>query len=373
MNFTGNLYSLRAGRSQVVKGFTIVELLVAVGITALLVASMLIVTINVINVWGRTSGSLAAGNQARLILDQITQDLQAAVFQRDNNVWLAASIQGAQTTAAGDSAYSKADWTGGTNLKPNTIDVDHEYDLASCKFGQAGVWLRFFTIPSDENDELTDVSAPRAIAYQIIRVGLGTAPNIQYTYQLFRSEVSPMDSSVAGRSTFEIGYDLFTADVNGYNAQDDGWSLVNPQTLGNPKKRKSNAGNIRMPNAQQLLANDIVDFGIRFYEPDSSTPPNLIEIFPVDRRVGSAATRGLLAVTMDTSKNQPTYGYTPGNRSYGYPTVAEVMVRILTAEGARLLQAYEENHLQTTDDWWGIVEKNSQVYTRRIEIKATAL
>ena len=41
--------------------------------------------------WDRSAGRLRVAAEARLGLDQIEQDLQAAIFRADGNVWLAAS------------------------------------------------------------------------------------------------------------------------------------------------------------------------------------------------------------------------------------------------------------------------------------------
>ncbi|MFH1499645.1 MAG: hypothetical protein ABII82_17685 [Verrucomicrobiota bacterium] len=48
------------------------------------------------------------------------------------------------------------------------------------------------------------------------------------------------------------------------------------------------------------------------------------------------------------------------------------MIRVLTPEGIRLLEAKEAGE-PVPGTWWEIVEQNSQVYTRRIDIKSTAL
>lgn len=53
------------------------------------------------------------------------------------------------------------------------------------------------------------------------------------------------------------------------------------------------------------------------------------------------------------------------------------MIRILTEEGASLLEAIESDRIplrppQYGSDagwWWGVVEAHSRVFTRRIEIK----
>src|SRR5690606_23550639 len=147
------------------KGFTIIELLVAVGVTALLVTLMINIVTTVLTNWNRTSGTLSSGNQARMILDQISQDLQGAILKTDGNVWIAASIQ----AGGGAAGMSKEAWFAG---KPSTVSINPtSLDIEECSFGQAGVWLRFFPTPSDINQagDLTTISAPRAVSYQMIR------------------------------------------------------------------------------------------------------------------------------------------------------------------------------------------------------------
>jgi hypothetical protein len=59
---------------------------------------------------------------------------------------------------------------------------------------------------------------------------------------------------------------------------------------------------------------------------------------------------------------------------YAFPDVIDVMIRVLTAEGASALAAYEEGLIpppegtNESDYWWQLVEDNSEVYVRRIRI-----
>ncbi len=351
------------------KGFTVIELLVAVGVTALLVALMINIVTTVLTNWNRTSGTLSSGNQARLILDQISQDLQGAILKTDGNVWLAASIQ-ADVGTSGQSGTLDENWTGGKSATDSleVFTAVAEQNLEDYRFGQAGVWLRLFSIPSGDptgTDVTASISAPRAISYQIVRrrVG-GSGSDAQYAYQLFRAEVAPHSDNLtkAAASTFTVGYNLYTTTSPGYMEADS-----DPTHSGY-------AGNIRSPNPDQVIASGVVDFGVRFYVDNSSGVPT--EVFPVDRLNGGGA-KAAFAATSDTNKSQPAVGATPaiaaGNTSYGFPTVAEVMIRVLTPEGIRLLEAHE-NGVTNLGDWWDdIVIPNSQVYTRRIDIKSTAL
>ena len=55
-----------------------------------------------------------------------------------------------------------------------------------------------------------------------------------------------------------------------------------------------------------------------------------------------------------------------------FPDLAEVMLRVLTDEGARLIAAYETGRLQPpagvtpADYWWTLAEAHSEVFTRQI-------
>ncbi|CAM2776927.1 PulJ/GspJ family protein [Rariglobus hedericola] len=293
-------------------GFTLIELLVAIGVTALLVSLMLGIVTNITSGWNRSSGSLESGNQARLVLDQMAGDLQAAVIKRDTNAWLAATVQ---TTGPG--------WTaGGTNTFSIPSGVPPK--LEDYRFGPYGVWLRFISTVPGSNADLANLSAPRAISYQIIRlpVVLGSS---EVRYQMFRAEVAP-------DVTFRVGYNLLDAK---YNTTDDGGSLSVRLPAGSSVTRAN------------VIANNVVDFGVRIYEGTTLK-------FPL------SSTDAYLATT-DTTKGS----------NIGFPDSIEVFVRILSSEGAQQLALFEAGTI--TGNWWDIVLANSRVYTRRVEIKSKSL
>jgi type II secretory pathway pseudopilin PulG len=350
-------------------GFTIIELLVSVGITALLVTLMLTIVTNVLNGWNRSSGSLVSGNQARVVLDQLSQDLQSAVMRRDTNVWFAATVIPDSFTGAG------SDWSGSL-VKPtgassstsslyltgmdasgahDTVTSTYTPDLTTYRFGQSGMWLRFFTTPPDTNSstDITTTSAPRAVAYQIIRKTVGASK----VYQFFRAEARPA-ATTGSNSTFNAGYNLFMTPVSGigYNTKDAA------PVSGATDTAVGNVGNICYPRPSQLIANNVVDFGVRIWGRDSSN--NLVLVFPTT----ATGKYAFAATTSSTAVSPESGAYTPTQTIYGFPEVVEVFVRILTDEGARQIAALEAGNI--TGDWWQIANANSQVYTRRIEIKS---
>jgi prepilin-type N-terminal cleavage/methylation domain-containing protein len=315
-------------------GFTIIELLVAVAVTALMVSLMLIIVVNVLNGWNKSSGTLSSGNQARTVMDLITSDLQSAILRRDNNVWLVATVQ----------ASAPSEWTGGskpTGTATSATDSTGSLyipvfptpltnpltSIEDYRFGKGGMWLRFFSTVPDSNTpgDLTKLSAPRAVSYKIVRQNV-TSSGSESRYMLYRSELDP-------QVTFTTGYNLFG---NAYYS-----------------------GVIKTPVQSSLVANNVVDFGVRFLKPDASN--KLVPIFPNSSDVSFAA-------TSDLTKQGSGVDSTPKR---DFPTAADVFVRVLTDEGATKISNFETT--PTTETWWDIVLANSRVYSRRIEIKSNGL
>jgi len=378
---------IQSRRKGISSAFTVIEILVAIAITAVISTMMVTILSNVLNTWNRSSAMLAGGNQARVILDQLALDLESAYLRRSTDVVFAATIPKNQT-GAGDSGAAGTSWTAGTDVKPGDSAAPNgslllnpnDRDFSTYRFGQAGVWLRFFTIPPDSNEpsstetlatNLNDVPAPRAVAYQITRRKVGSV-NAPYTYQLFRSEVRPFGTGgTEARSSFAQGYDLFGA---GYNDPSSGGSAL------------GDAGCIRQPRGEFVIGNGVIDFGVRVLVRDTDDFDNddnraeLVEAFPVDRRVNNTATRFVFASTTDKTKTHPAAALASGNftsaqTSYGYPAVVEIMVRILTPEGVEIMQSYEEDPNRyggsSAGKWWELAEANSRVFTRRVEIRSS--
>jgi Tfp pilus assembly protein PilW len=283
----------------------LVELLVAMSVTTVLIALMISVTTNVLNIWSRETGRLAIENQAAMIMDLVGEDLRGAMMKRDGRVWLAATIQNTQTNAgdaggvgnSGPNNPSLTLWTASNgamikpgNTTPNTTasslflpaytapataaqaaSPTYSPDLTTYRFGQAGVWLRLFTSVAGANaTDVSQASAPRAVGYQILRLKF-TATGTSYHYGLFRSAARPFAATDAGgvqdQSTFDSGYDFFytlttsSPNTNHTNIPTNYNSAV---ALSGTAAQEA-AGNIRRPNLQQLLGTNVIDFGVRFW------------------------------------------------------------------------------------------------------------
>lgn len=340
-----------------IRGFTLVELLVASAITLVLAGIMVAVLAQMTKTWARASGGLIARQQAEQALDLLARDLQSAVLRRDGRVWLAATVQPDQS-GAGDIGGTLASWSSPVRkpgaANPGTVNSSLDLEPVSggiedCRFGTAGVWLRFVTEVPDRNSGIADASAPRAVAYQIVRRAVSSTAGAAARYALFRSEVrSFADGSPAReRSTTVVGYDLFAAP---YNSAAGGGSI-------------GDAGTMRRPRRDLLLANEVIDFGVRFYRTSGRTGGARQLLFP-----NGNTNRGFAATT-DVSA-LPTNPVLPaGAMTYGFPTEAELFVRVLTEEGARQIEALEAGRL-VGPRWWEVAAAHSFVLTRRVLLEA---
>lgn len=328
------------------RAFTLLEVLVAVGITTVLVGFIIVIVNNVSGFWARTSGRLSAEAQGRYVVEQLTQDLQSALFRDDGNVWLAATIP-ANTSNSG--LWSNT-LTTGTAIKPanaaGSLQGIATDNLVDARFGTAGVWLRFFTTKRGANNtgSIATTSAPVAVAYQIIRRATSgnEARSQDRRYLLHRSEARPTTVSSTAPGTLESGFNITS-------------SAYAPSS--NTVRQVNDPAEIRYPTINSVIAENVIDLGVRFYVRDASKVGGLRLVFPAN----NSAT--------DYQAKVPSYA-----TGVAFPDVIDVMVRVLTDEGANKIAGYEaapQRILAPGDRtaqqyWWDLALGNSQVFTRRI-------
>jgi hypothetical protein len=88
----------------------------------------------------------------------------------------------------------------------------------------------------------------------------------------------------------------------------------------------------------------------------------LLVLFPTGN-----GNRGFAATT-DTGARPTNPSISTSEMSYGFPTAAELFVRVLTEEGVRQVGALEQGQL-TGRPWWEIARTHSVVLTRRIALE----
>lgn len=310
-------------------GFTLLELLVATSISLVLAGLLLAIVNHTLGLWQRQRGVVDTSAQARLVLDYLERDLQGALHRDDGGRWLAVDIL---DTPAAPGSHA---WLVTPTMKPGgapglRVLGDPGEGVATARFGLSGCWLRFVACPSEAADAW---AVPTVVSYQIARrpvSGAVSADNpAEVRYRLYRTAVTP-------QATFANGYDLRAS--------------VYATSSGRPAADRSPTA-VTAPAKLEALADNVVDFGVWFYARNAD---------------------GSLRRTFPQSAAMLTH---TAPRDDAFPVVADVMVRILTERGATELAAMEQGRLarppeHATDGawWWAVVERHSQVFTRRIQI-----
>ena len=335
-------------------GFTVLELLVALSVTAVLAGLLLTISVQILNTQRQSALELETNQIAQFVLDRIQEDLQCALFRNDGNAWMEISIRHPLNPDWQDPEnpnLAKPDMVRNLwakeSIPSSTIEGGK---LEDARFGKTSTWLRFFTQAPDFDIDSNNSGGARAIGYQIIRHGITSSPSSSQRYHLFRSDVSE-------KNTFVRGYNLTDYSENPH--QDE-----NANTL-----RLSSR--IRLPiisDPTQVtafsLATNIVDFGVRAYAMDFNNSYGsavLTQLFPTTETDAEHSFR---------SKRSPK----PIDEEGRFPDCVDVMIRVLSSEGAKILERYEKglvkktNDLSNEDYWWELVEKHSEVFIRRIKI-----
>ena len=367
-----------------IKGFTVLELIVAVAVTAVLTGMLLLISTQVLETQSRTNAELERNQVAHFVLDQIQEDLQCALYRNDGNVWMALSllnesgnsgswIEASKTSFAKSPLNSlriiDSDWPTGA-LQDSEIDSLGQGPFHKSRFGVAGTWLRFFTQSPELDPQANGNGSARAVAYQIIRYGITSSTTSRKRYHLFRSDVS-------AKNTFEAGYNLHPDNESGYgiNASNLSMDLNFPNTPRVPSTIINPIIDVGTdyPPASFSLATNIIDFGIRAYhlEKNSFGTGNLVQLFPP---IKLDSPGNLLSEEFFATSHKP-YQEIADPTFYQFPDVVDVMVRVLSEEGARILENYENGSFPNTEevDWWSIAEEHSKVYFRRIKIYGSGI
>ena len=364
-------------------GFTVLELMVAVAVTALLATALLSISSRVLETQRLASEALETNQVAQFVFDQIQEDLQCAIYQNDGNTWMAINILDTKENSkswefADDEDPDKgkplddslrlvmAHWPEDEILPENEYDVFKQAPFEKSRFGVAGTWLRFFTQAPELEQNSTNTSAPRAVAYQIIRHSITGSQTSSKRFQLFRSDVT-------AKNTFEAGYNLHTdntkypdiqyySDYSGSLDSNDPKTPRIPSTIQNPIVLNPDYS----PTSFSLAAN-IIDFGVRAYvlERNSFGTGKLIQVFPT---FNNGQPNELLVTSLIKDHKL-------GSLYHAFPDVIDLFVRVLTNKGARLLENFEKGIFQSNDkeNWWTIAEENSEVYVRRVKIYGKGL
>jgi type II secretory pathway pseudopilin PulG len=299
-------------RSRKSAAFTVIELLVAVAITVVLAGLLIAVTRSALNLWQNTQDSSTANVQAKVALDFLVRDLQAAIYREAGESTLAIDIVGIGNLSAHE---WRQDYLGAN--KPDTVsiltpstDATGRY-LESSRFGRGGVWLRFLT-----TNQRTGGGAPAMVGYQISR--------------------RPISGPTAATNPPAVRYTLSRMFLDGDDTFAGGYVAANHDSA------------LTSPGTDDALCDNVVDFGVWCYR--RNTDGTLDTIYP-----SGAQDRDFRGA---------------GNQ---FPDVVDVMLRVLTDSGATELEQMEAGLVQRptlyatdADWWWAVVEAQSRIYSARV-------
>lgn len=342
---------------------SLVELLLALTLTAVLGVGAVTWVVHGLGHFAEVTDRLATARSAEAIFLQVQRDLSGIVIPPGNGVGFAATLQSAVQSQRGDAAVIDAEWSAGSKPTEGSLQL-RSNSASGLRFGQAGVWWRFFTQIPDTGDGLSNLSAPRAVSYQIVRRRLiasasaagGTGAPVSYL--LYRGAARPAGPLWTDtNSCFAVGYDLLTP------------AYVEPDAA-----RIDNVGNVRSPRRfEQLLANNVVDFGVRVWVVDPVRGE--VMVFPASDVEGFLGRRWPAqdGRSQDAESLEGRVGERGRRWIEGRPVRVDVVVRLLTPTGARRLRSLEDRPGGLdARAWWAMVERESRVFVRAFRLPEEA-
>lgn len=287
--------------------FTVVEILIASAIMAVLVAVILGITSSVLTAWNNASNSLSRNFESRVSLDLIVQDLEAALFRSDGSIWMVSQAQPVTNDAIGNGTFE---------------------------------YLKFFTVAPDRPEGPGDVSA---VAYFVAnRNPFGSSTGSGTTLNLYRVVLD-------GKTTFEdvLGnLDSPATDALLVPSNDAGFSAA-------------------------FLANNVIEFRVEFTlqtKTTNSTGGKVVEQY-LTRTINSGFFSPL-GVPDNKTPSPPPGGIVEFPSEYNgqkiqKPLYADVYIRIIDDEGLRILEADAAPPSGTTefDDF---IRSHSELFSRRV-------
>lgn len=315
-------------------GFTLIEVMLATTLAVAMVLMLANATVSTAEHSRRMEDDIDRSARTRLVMDLLVNDLQSAILRRDANTWLAVDVL-ADTKNSGDwqSAPGQKPERESLVLEPRPRDQQRGGDGKKIfpedyHFGVGGMWLRFITTAQDRDiyaDEKLVPGDVNAVAYQLIRRRLPGVADVSDPenagYQLFRS-------IVRADRTFDSGYK-----VDAYKGT----------------SQPGTPGEMKSPSLDSVVCDQVIDFGVIIHQRNENGV--LVQGFP--HRDPS------LEPLQDPLRYRA-----PRD---GIPERIELLVRIMSANGARELR-WREQMKFSPQAWWELAFRESRVYSKTVSM-----
>ena len=304
------------------RGFTLMELMVAMAITTIIVTVLVSITSIALETWNRSRAELRASRQAKSIIDTMARDFESLVTRRGNtSEWLSAV---SSTTAIGESVKS----SNASKLVFFTAATDR-YD------GKIG-------IPNVDNGG--DVSC---VAY-----------SLEYR--------NPIDSGASDFKTFVLNRVLVNPDrtfkdllgkTDSANSLDSVFSGLSGVDLSDPKN---------------FLGENIYQFSLSFHVQITDTtqvPPVQVSLpITVGQDNKSQMSKVFRIQGTGIKTEVPDGTYTQAQIAAGRVTAVEISVTVLSDFGIEQLRTRFKNKTPSSDELTEFLAKNSYEYTKLVQL-----
>ena len=297
--------------------FTLIEIMVASVIMIVLTGLVIQITSEVLKVWNRSSGKLAANAEARIAMDLLTQDLEAAVFRNNGMQWLS----------------STKDMT---SLGTNTVA------------------LRLFAPALDRPEGPGDICA---IAYQLEnRDPVSGSPSqgdpddrLWILYRLVINAEDTFDHLIGGE------VQKILPDESAIEWKSADWSGESITGL----------------KGSNYLVGNVVAFDLDFYVNDDNDDKTQTKVV-FHTRYGSGSTTPNMMTGSTVGPQAFSWIGTPNSQMLAYRqplAYAEIKLTVISDVGAQLLQ----NITKIPETEEEVIRQHGEVFTRRVNLLARPL
>ena len=308
-----------ACKTQLAKGFTLIEILVSTAVMVVITGLILTITSGVLGIWNRSAGAVEASREARLLLTLIEDDLDGILFNAPGE------IINYQTETIGTGAFSLANQARLIVLSSVPAAPSEEFD----------------------GDPVTGNIC--AVAYELtlreIFPGTASSRNVS----IYRGLVDPL-TTFSGNAAFD-GF-IGESDVSGGITLRTIWD-GNIES-GSPSDAVSgNVGIYSTGLRRNLAASNVIDFSIQFYRENATS----LAVSAINPTSSVSVENGTLYINGVATADRLAY--------------MDITFTVLSNEGMTTYFRHVDNLESTYADAQEIALAFGETFTRRIALIAT--
>jgi prepilin-type N-terminal cleavage/methylation domain-containing protein len=298
------------------RGFTLLELLVAVTITSIVIVALLSMTGVVVDAWRNGNNKIFTNNEARAAFNRLAEDLESAII-RDN--------------------IPQAEWF---------VAATNPTDFTGLPKPANATWLAFYTTPGDR----------QLFEYQAGTGNYDTSKPIPGNVVTVSYKIVPQDP-ISGKADYRL-YGLYRAFPKGTGTPPNPAKITFDSILGKPGLMDNFwASRAEASDKDNFYISNIFDFSFTFWATYTDTAGKTTTVaLPLGQEI-HLTSEGLWVGAKPNPTATPTY---PG----GKLAAVDISMTILTQEGAQKARANDvpNNDLGT----FAANPDNARTYSHKI-------